>query len=437
LKHGLENPAMTSFMTGVYLALNALDDAFLLVDGPPCSFFRTAQIQGNHDWQSCLVDSDGHHRVADTDCTTERVALGSEDRLVARLREMDSLAACRTILMTAMSMVDVTGRDYRRIIEEQRRKLATPLVWVPPGSIAGDWLDGYAAVLEALAAQIRLDPKATPGPAAVAIVGHLMERNEADALANLAEMRRLLAGLGLELVSCWLEGGCLHQLQQVARAGTVLSFPYGRKAARTLAQRTGARLVECDLPLGLAGTASWLRRLEQQIEAAGQAEELIQRELAVAVPRLQWLLPHGLLGKRVALVGDPYLVWSLAGFCREMGCKPVLRVVWAEAHDGPSGDVAGADAGELLVHPGEEQLRAAIDRHLEQDGIDLLLTNSQALVLLCHQSGAPLPFMELGFASYHTHALLERPWLGMRGVLTLVERMINGMSQAAVYRGAG
>lgn len=429
---GFDNPAMSSFMTGVNLALNAVADAFLLVDGPPCSFFRMAQVQGNHDWESNLLDSDGYHRVADTDCTTERAALGSEDLLVERLHALDALAQCRLILLTAMSVVDVTGRDYRRIVDEQRRVLHSPLVWVRPGSISGDWLDGYGAVLEALAGQVDLAEDVVPEPASVAIVGHLMERNEADARANLEELRRLLAGLGLELVSCWPDGGGVQQLQQVARAGTILSFPYARKAARTLARRTGARLIECGLPLGLEATASWLRRVSREIEPASSAEEPIRRELAAVVPRLQWVLPHALLGKRVALVGDPHLVGALASFCRETGCRPVLRVVWAQARE----EEPDTGSDEILVHPGEEAFRSAIKRHTRRGGIDLLITNSQALVLLSHGEGAPAPFMELGFASYHTHALSERPWLGFRGVLTLVERMANSMSQAAVYRGA-
>ena len=42
------------YLLGVYLGVNALRDAFLVVEGPDCSYMKTQYIQGNHDWLSTL-----------------------------------------------------------------------------------------------------------------------------------------------------------------------------------------------------------------------------------------------------------------------------------------------------------------------------------------------------------------------------------------------
>lgn len=407
-----------SFLTGVNLAVNAVLDAYLVVDGPNCVFFRTAQIQGNHDWNSTLVNCSGLHRVVDTDCTTERAAVGDDRLLISRLLKVDAQPDCRLILLCAMSMVMATGRQYDKILRDFAKQLEKTLVFIPPGSLEGDWLLGYSRTLEALAKEIPLDGDAERRADRVAIVGYLWDRNEADHRANLAELRRLLAGLGLELCSCWLSGGTVAELAAAARAGAILSFPYGREAAGILAGRTGARLVECRLPVGLEGTGAFLSTVGDALGRSEQAGALVERELAETVPKLQWILPHALLNRAVAVLGDPHLVRALADMAAESGCRVVLEAALGRS----------AEPG---AHP--EELRKKLEDLHAGGSLDLEITNSMGL-LLFNPLADIVPFVELGFPSHHTHALHDEPYMGYKGTLKLVERMANALSQAEVYR---
>jgi nitrogenase molybdenum-iron protein alpha/beta subunit len=421
------------YQVGVNLALNAIADAWLVVDGPNCVIFRTAQIQGNHDWQADLLRCDGLHRVADTDCTTERAAVGDDRLLVSRLLEVDGLDECRLILLSAMSPAAVTGRQYDKLVADLAPRMQRPVVTVPNGSLSGDWLHGYSRSLESLAAEL---PLAAPAPAAdrgdkVALVGYLWDRNEADHQANLDELRRLLAGLDLELVSCWLDGGPAAGLGRAAEAGHLLALPYGRKAARLLAERTGARVIDCPLPMGLDGSSRWLRAIGQALEREQRAAALIDRELATAVPRLEWVLPHALQGKRLALIADPHLGWAFGGMARELGCKVELRVCWADESHLLEHERQGSER--LLVNPGNDELARALQRLCWGEGLDLVVSNSHALRIHAHLGrDAPLPFIELGFPAYYSHALYPSPFLGFGGTLRLVERMINALARARV-----
>ena len=131
---------------------------------------------------------------------------------------------------------------------------------------------------------------------------------------------------------------------------------------------------------------------------------------------------------------DPFLLDALDGAVRELGCAVVLRaVVTHREHLERSGFGAGDDG--LLHNPQKDALAGALGRHDRAGELDLVLTNSRLLMALMNAPGS-IPFLEIGFPSYYTHALFERPFLGYRGVLKLVESMANTMSRVAVERAA-
>jgi nitrogenase molybdenum-iron protein alpha/beta subunit len=419
------------YLTGVYLAVNAICDAYMVVDGPNCVFFRASQIQGNHDWHSTLSSCTGLHRVADTDCTTERAAAGDTRLLVSRLQEVDAIEACNLILLTAMSPVAVTSPQYDQVIKSLPEPLTKEIVQVRSGSLTGDWLHGYAATLEDLAAQLELGSSNDLRQDDVAIVGYLMDRNEADHVANLEEISRLLDAMGLRLVSCWLSGGDVSGLRSVGRAGTILSFPYARRAAVKLAERTGAKLVECELPLGTGATSEWLRSVGRAIGKQEQAEKVIDAEMSQVAPKLEWILQRAFVGKIFAQLGsDPFLLEALKKALAELGCRIGLSACFSHDNHLPEHATKNGQGREILFNPPRNELQRAFERLLRLDDLDLVIVNSRVLRFL-DSLPRRLPFIELGFPSYYTHAFFESPFFGFRGALRLVERMANAMSQAA------
>lgn len=425
----LETRCRYPYLTGVYLALNAIPDAYLVVDGPNCVFFRSAQIQGNHDWWSDLVRSDGLHRVADTDCTTERAAIGDSRLLLERLQEVARLPDAKVILLSAMAMVSLTGKQYDRILSQLNPRPKVPVLFVPPGSLSGDWLAGYAAVMDTLARGLSLK-RMRRDPRQVAIVGYFWDRNEADHRGNLAELRRLLAGLDLRLTSCWLSGTGVRGLQDIAKAQTILSFPYARAAARILARRTGATLVECDLPVGLEATCAWLREVSRATRRQDRAEAMIEEELSDVVPRLQWLLPFALQGRRALLLGDAHLMSALTKALLEVGVDTALRVFWNDPRPGtPTADAR------TVVGPSHRELAQQLGRIMENEGVDLALSNSDGLLFLLRQQTPPA-VVEIGYPSYHTHFFHDAPFMGFRGMLGLIQRLSNSLAQKALHDGA-
>lgn len=274
---------------------------------------------------------------------------------------------------------------------------------------AGDWVDGHAAALAALADVMPLGA----GPArreVVAVVGICVDRREGDREGDLAEVARILNALGLEVCDPWPSLVGVERLSRVARAGTLVALPYGREAARRLANRTGATFLEAGLPVGLAGTSAWVRRVADATGTRDAAEAFLAAELGLAASRLEWVVPHTLLHRRLLLAGDGAWIAAWADAFGEVGC----RVVGALPTAGALPD--GCDLPVLDAVPGP-------------DAVDLVI-GDHASVAAARRAGASA--LERGFPNLGEHFVTARPVLGIPGFLGEVEAVVNRLSLESV-----
>ncbi len=413
---------MQSYMIGFYLAVNAISDVYALVEGPDCVHVKTQFVQGNHDWLSTLTSVSGVHRIANTALHPVTLAASREPELMRLLARMGRHPAVEAVLYTSMPMAFITGADYERVCRETSEATGKPILHVKGNSLSHDWMDGYAETLIALAKQLDLSG-GSPDPDKVAIVGHLFERNEADARANVSELRRLLGALGLEVTSIWLEGGRFRDLARVRDAGTILSFPYGRKAAQLVARRTGAKLVQCELPFGPPATERFLRQLGSHFGREAEVEALIDRELSEVVPALEWVVPFVFQDRRWGFVGDPHLAAGLREIADLLGSKLSFAVITNPEHQTRGLDETFRKTVETLIFPRTRTYGRFAAQAIARHEVSLVVTNSIMSLPIS------VATVELGFPSFYTHALFERPSLGFRGFLAFADSMANAIRQ--------
>lgn len=415
-------PERYPFLIGVYLAVNAIPDAYAIVDGPNCLFFKAEYIQGRHDIQSTLLDVFGNHRIALTNIHTGNVAMSRGDAVQELLLRIDALQQARVIFVSSLPMVTIIGTMYDTLLRDTQPLAKALLVDCPGRSLQGDWLDGYSDMLIALATRIEL-ADGEPDPRKIAVVGHLMDRNEGDQTGNVREMERMVGALGLELVTVWLGGQNYSKLQEIRFAGTILAFPSGRKAAAIIGKRNGARVIHVDVPFGLARSRKFIDTLARATGTQRLAEEYVERELYALMPKVEWLVPHVFIGKRLGFSAAPDYLGGFVQIATELGAE----VVHLSAPANPSHlhEDLGADGDVLptvLFGPriGEGEREA---RRLTEVGIDLLICNSpmrERIVVHCS-------YMAFGFPNYFHHVLSDAPFLGFRGWLVFVERMANAL----------
>lgn len=421
-------------LIGVYAAVNAIPDAYLLVDAPDCAHLKGQFIHGNHDWLSTLISISGYHRLANSALHCWKVIAKRDDSIVARLQKMGEFRGSGLVLMTSMPMATIVGVDYDRLCHKAQDASGTDTFHVVDRAIDGDWMDGYAEVLLTLAKRLPVDRALRKDPKKVAIVGYFMDRNEEDHRGNLRELRRLLEALGLELTTVWAGGEPWEQMKRgVQEAGTILSFPYARRAALTLSRRLKTPLVENRLPFGLKATVEWIEQLGATFERPEQAQALIASELKDVMPRLEFVVPYQFLHRRMVFIGDPHQAEGFLEIAQDLGCRVPFLTVSARRHNAKN-IRALRDSGALpdttvLIDP---RMWGYIERFSPiQTTADLIVSCNTTM------SGAEEGYLEFGFPCYERHALFDRPFLGFRGMMAFVDDMareLRRVDQARLKR---
>ncbi len=372
------------FLNGVYIAVDAIAGAYLIVDGPYCATNK-AEMQYCHNLRSRLLPQLGHNKIAHTGepDAREEVQSLSTDRTAhveSVFTKVCGQGDAEIVLATSFDFHDLLGFPLREIAQRHGKTAAGLVCHIPSKSLGGTWLDGYAGACAALARELRLRP-GKGSPDAVAVVGYLQDRDEPDNAGNLRELRRLLGALGLKVVSVWLSGGGRRELEAAEGAGLVLSLPYAREAAASVAQRIKAKLCVVDLPLGLGATERFLKTVGAASGRTGKAKSFAAAESALAVKDTEGHVMKLVAGRSAQIrQEDPELTLRLEELCGELGLAvtaPGDRVegkvlCFAPAAGGPT---------QGLVH------------------------------------------VPLGYPNYIEHPVGERPFLGYTGFRQLVDRV--------------
>jgi len=415
-----------SYLTGVYLAVNAIRDSRLVVEGPDCTYMKAQYVQGNHDLFSTLTSVSGYHRVVNTALHPAMMTDSREEPIRELLTEVASHPSTAGAFISSMPMAFITGADYERLCRDVREETGTEVVSIRGLSLQGDWLDGYAETLRSLAKQLAL-PRVETDRRKVAVVGHLMDRTEYDQRANVAEITDMLQALDLEVVSLWLSGQGFEDLARVAEAGTIISLPYARKAATVLARRTGAKVVELPLPFGLKACEEWMTALGEEFGEEGKARSYIEARLASIIPRLEWLIPFVLQNIRAGWVGDPHLFPGFTEIIELVGGRLVYGVITNRpSHARGIADLV--EGYDLQVHPRQKTFVRTLAKHLLDDGLNLLVTNDFGMRIPAYG----IAFHDFGFPTVFRHELHDRPFLGFRGFAAFVSDLANRLRQKEV-----
>jgi nitrogenase molybdenum-iron protein alpha/beta subunit len=417
-------PRITSpYLLGVYLAMNAIPDAYLLLDGPSCFPLKTPSIQGNHDWFSTLASVGGPQRCITTRAHPSTVVFSRDRMLEGMIEAVASLPTSGSIFLSARPMAALTGADYDRIGREAEGKNGKQVFTVAPKSLSSHWLGGYSETLKSIAQNLDFG---TPKPKknSVAIVGYLFDRNEGDHHANLDELRRYLRVLGLEVSTIWFSGKETADLRRVSEADRIISLPYGRRAARILGKRLDIPVLELELPFGFDATETFLRTLGRALGREEQAEGLIDEELAKTVPLLEWVVPFVFQNAQIGFLGDPVHLPGFRNVLDLIGARLAFAFLTADPGFYKLSDDSTPNT---YFDPTQKVVVKSVKEQMEIHGLDLIVSSNVGTKL------GSVPIFEFGYPSYFTHALVPRPFLGFQGCLTLIDSMANTIRHQQLY----
>jgi len=313
------------------------------------------------------------------------------------------------------------------LAEEIAKRVRAPATVVKFFPLTRDALDGFSACLCALAESLP-DASCKGGRDSVGVIGHLLDRTEADQLANVQELESLLTALGVKVSAVWTSGQPLSRLAEAGSSRRLIALPLGEPAAARLAERSGASVLSAPLPIGLAGTSRWLRRIAARFDRKPQAERFIAARLEALVPLIGPMVSRVFAGRRVLVIAEPALAEGLSEYLEELGMEALGPLWRCRRQDAlPKSVRKRAQPGPRLYDPSQESLQGFVDQALREGPVDLVIGSSLEREML---SGRGLPFLELGFPSFQYRPLVPSPDLGFSGALHLAHRLSLKLAEA-------
>lgn len=420
-----------TYLVGVTLWINAISDGYLWVDSPDCFFFKCDYVHWNHDIHSSLRNADGKHKALSTISDADNVIGNRNDRFIETLKFMAEKDFVKAIFVSSMPMSQVVWTDYDGIINEVKDSTTTPIFHVPSRSMTDCWLEWYSDLLFSLAKNIDISWWVTKKEN-VAIVWNLFDRNEWDCVWNVEELKYLLTSLWLNVVSIWLDWGDFESVTKIKDAGTIISLPYWRKAAKKIATRLWADIVELDIPFWFSKTQKFITTLWDHFWIPEVAKNLIAHELTVrnTIDTLKWVIPHTFLWKKAFFYGDPYVLNGFIDICREVW----IEIVGAYLHGEEKHLKNNVDIyldGVPLNNDGEKDaIKQSYSQNEQQVGYDFVVWNAHIDISLLKD----VPFVQFWFPSYDYHVYTPTPFYGYRWTMNFLNRIANSINEYKRYQ---
>jgi len=400
-----------TYLVWVLLWVNAIKDSYLWVDSPDCFFFKNDFIQWNHDITSMLRKSDWNHKILTTIADSDNVVWNRERKFIQTLKQMAKKDFTKQIFVSSMPMSQIVWTDYDWVISEVKKDIDKPIFNIPSRSMTECWLDWYADLLFSIAKNIDIEWW-NQKKENIAIVWNLFDRGEWDCIANVQELKRIIEALWLNVVSIWLDGWNYEDILKVKDAQTIISLPYWRKAAKKIAKRIWADILELDLPFWLDKTWDFIRTIWKYFNFEDKAENFIQKELAEfnKIEIVKWAIPHTFIWKKIAFYWDPYLL---------NGIISLSKTLWFSLDN-------------IFIHGDEKHFKNNKNIDLENlnieywfnwwlNNMDLFITNSNS------NSWNDISYkkMEFWFPSYNYHVYTYEPYFWYKWALIFMNRISN------------
>ncbi len=406
---------------GIFLGVHALPGAVMFLHTTVGCKFKTQMHLVDHDW-FC----ESHNKRLWTGVDDARLIAGSGQRLIEFARTWYERRKPTLAVVVTNAAVELSALDVEAAVADLSRLLPCPVLLLKAPGFRGGLHRGYRRLLEAVWPLLSWDLPAREDH--VTLVGYLFDRYEMDHAANLHEIRRLLQALGLHLSAVAFGGVPFEDLRRrVPLSRTLAMLPL----ARGIVCPEARIAVDVDLPLGLSGSAAFLRRVG---EAAGvdrdRVETLVDREMSRAVP----LVAHAarrLQGLRAGVFLDTAMAAGVTAFLLDLGMEvPFVSLTDREDAD----ETRFREALGRLAPPGapypevvlcgpsrNESLHAFLDVASRRPVPVAVGSAVQRLVLNRH-----LTFVvELGYPATQRHALYPMPFFGFKGAVALAQRVLD------------
>jgi nitrogenase molybdenum-cofactor synthesis protein NifE len=382
-------PRSSCRLFGAIKALGTLKNTVILVHGPRGCVYHIVYILG--------MRGDQIPRIYSTCLDEQDVVFGAEQKLVDAIEHLDRIHTPDLIAVLSCCASEIIGEDA--VLAIRSASVTARIICLDTGGFEGDHSGGYGDTLAALAATFA-ESSGTIDPARVNLLGVL--RSGPD----LAEMKRLLASVGVKTGTVLTAGASLRDLAQAGDAALnlVLCETSGVGAAEVLRERFGTPFRIVDLPIGRIATH---RFLETAMQGLGYR----------CNPSVPASNPPYLPGNlRIALFSGPARAVAFSKFLSWLNCPPFLIVLDVVPQSPDRIREAAGKNCEMLIMPTCGEIEAVLDRA----GVNLIIGG---LLERPYAAARNIPSIDVMHGSQVT--------FGLQGQENLVQRIREAAARTA------
>ena len=313
----LKDPVDSSMMVGAFRAIDGIKDTLPYFNAPLGCSFHILLMWSRHNrdtlnpYQSMIQESD--------------VIMGMDKKLEeSLLKTVESQRDKKAILIISSDPAEIISPNVEEVARRVMAQIDNSVRILPLQSagLNGNHVDGFNEVAVKLFSTFPTSKKKRI-PNTINILG--VVQDEITARGDVTEVRRMLNGIGLEVLSTYFLDSSTDQIANVSEASLniVLHEEYGREGAELLQKESGIPFVCASPPFGFEGTRDWLMEVSRFFDRTEEAEQFISREETRIYPRIVQADQY-LTGRKAAIYADPTMAVGLTQLCAEMGMVPVL-----------------------------------------------------------------------------------------------------------------
>jgi nitrogenase molybdenum-iron protein alpha/beta subunit len=413
-KHDFRKSVNASYLTGVLMGINAVSDAYIVFESPECILKIAENIYLTHDILSTLLSNGKPNRVLTTKARISEMYKDRKDVILETLSSLKSLESHGPLFFCSMPVNNITSVDYKSIISSFNSKSGKKVIFLPQKSLDHDWIDGYAEVMRGLAEGIDLS-RTKKKKNTVGIVGYFLDRNEGDHKGNIREIRRILGNLGIDVPSVWLEGSGGHKLKEIEEAELIVSFEPFKDAAEIIAAKTGADVLNLDIPFGIEKTKEFVEKISEYFGI--ECRDALKKELADVIPICRKIKDIFMASTSLSYYGEPYIGKAMHQAVASMGGHFDRMIFLSRKREEIAKYFNLLDADET---PNIQFSPSVQDIEAEDSDIHVGCSFFKRYV----RKGSFMPF---GYPSLETHFLYSHPFLGFRGFIVFLNSLYNSL----------
>ena len=401
-----------SKLLGVMRGLNGVSDAVSIVHGRSCCHSDSLLF-------NVLTTSNDDIKLLGSGIRSQDISTGGERKLSLAIRSAYREFKPKLIAILIASVPTLIGDDVDGTLAKMGKEIPCEICSFPCAGYEGYANDGYEEVLSGLV-QYMVSPAKNKISNAVNLVG--FKADDPHAAADLGEIKRMLDKQGIK-INTILSASKFGEIKNAPGASlNVVLGGDGLGCARLMEEQLGIPYVIVPYPFG------WRQSIEFLEKVAGALgrelnQKVIHKENEQVKKKLQKVYAYlqGIYGLPAAVVGEAGRCFNLAGFLSdEIGLKIKLLSVISKNPVLHEMEKENTYFEELFITPDHFRMEEVI----KSKGVEVIFGSTVEKRLARELN---IPLIRTAYPVLDAVSISDIPYAGFRGVINLVETIINAV----------